>query len=103
YRYSFGVDYILNDRWTLRGGIALDESPIPDEFRTARLPDEDRNWVSFGATWKLRDNFELDFGWAHLFIDDDIPFDDESSTQDRVAGEFEAEADIVGVEIRYQF
>ncbi|HJX57693.1 MAG TPA: outer membrane protein transport protein, partial [Thiobacillus sp.] len=42
YRYSLGANYRLNDKLTLRGGVAFDETPVSDAFRTARIPDEDR-------------------------------------------------------------
>ena len=38
-RYSVGVDYRLNSSWTFRGGVAYDETPIPDaKHRTATYP-----------------------------------------------------------------
>ena len=103
YKYSVGLDYMLNDKWTLRGGVALDETPIPEEFRTARLPDDDRNWLSLGASYQPNDKLSFNIGYAHLFISDDIFFDQTGSTGDRVAGTFEADADILGFEIGYVF
>ncbi len=38
-RYSVGVDYRMNSAWTFRGGVAYDETPIPDaEHRTPTHP-----------------------------------------------------------------
>jgi long-chain fatty acid transport protein len=53
YRYSVGANYHLNDKLTLRGGVAFDETPVSDAFRTARIPDEDRTWLAFGAQYRL--------------------------------------------------
>ena len=36
--FSLGADYKLTDRVTVRGGVAYDQSPVSDKFRTARLP-----------------------------------------------------------------
>lgn len=102
-RYSFGVDWRYSEAWTLRSGVAFDETPVPDEWRTVRLPDDDRTWLSFGATWHLSESTEVDFGYAHLFIDDSIPFAETGSMGDTLAGTYEASADIAGVELRYQF
>lgn len=101
-RYSVGADWAYSDQWTFRTGVAYDESPIPDEFRTARLPGSDRTWLSFGATWHMGSGMELDIGYAHLFLDDDI-FYEESGNFSNISGTFEASADILGAQLRYEF
>jgi long-chain fatty acid transport protein len=70
YRYSVGANYHLDDKLTLRGGLAYDETPVSDAFRTARIPDENRTWLAFGAQYRLSDKSMLDVGYAHLFIED---------------------------------
>jgi len=102
-RYSVGFDYQHNDRWTLRAGIAYDESPVEDQYRTPRLPDEDRTWFSFGATLKQSPNSEWDFAYTHLMMDDDIPLDHTGNQGDRIVGSYDVSANIVGVSYRYLF
>jgi long-chain fatty acid transport protein len=113
-RYSLGVDFDLNETWTLRGGLAFDVSPIPDPVpfggatapspsRTARLPGGDRFWIAFGATYALTDDTQISVAWDHLFLDDDIPFDKSGSLGDRIIGTFEADADIVSLQVSHQF
>lgn len=70
YRYSLGVNYHHSDKLTLRGGVAYDETPVRDAHRTARIPDEDRTWVAVGAQYRLSPKTVLDFGYAHLFVED---------------------------------
>ena len=37
----------------LRTGLALDETPVPNSsLRSPRVPDEERIWLSFGATYR---------------------------------------------------
>lgn len=103
WRFAVGLDWKYNDEWTFRTGYAIDQTPVQDEYRTPRLPDEDRNWLSFGATWKLGEDSEIDFGYAHLFLDDDIPLDKVGSQGDRLVGQYEAAADIFGMEYRIRF
>lgn len=113
-RFSAGLDWKYNPNWTFRMGIAYDESPVVDAWRTPRLPDADRNWLSFGATWQFSKNVEIDFGYAHLFIDKDIPINADQLVRNPGTGEldvslnnmqgtYEAAADIVGFEMRYMF
>ncbi len=68
FRVAIGGSYKPSSAWTLRAGIAYDQSPVPDEFRTPRIPDQDRTWLSFGANWKITQNGSLDFGYAHIFV-----------------------------------
>lgn len=69
-RYSIGTSYRYNENLKLRAGIAYDESPVPDVYRTSRIPDGDRTWLSFGAGYKISPNGRLDAGFAHLFVKD---------------------------------
>ena len=65
---ALGEDYYLNDNWTLRFGTAYDQSPSrSNTYRTNRIPDTDRIWASLGASY-IKDNYQLDFGYAHLFF-----------------------------------
>ncbi len=45
WRIAFGVNYFSSEKWTFRGGIAWDQSPVDDQNRTVRLPDDDRFWL----------------------------------------------------------
>jgi long-chain fatty acid transport protein len=68
FRIAIGGSYKATNAWTLRAGLAYDQSPVPDEFRTPRIPDQDRTWLSFGANWKITPSASLDFGYAHIFV-----------------------------------
>ena len=67
---NIGVDYFYSDKWTFRAGYMFDESPTSDEFRTPRIPDEDRNWFAIGASYKANDHLQLDVGFTHILVDD---------------------------------
>lgn len=69
YFYSIGGEYLLNQDLTLRAGVGFEKSPIVDNVRTPRLPDNDRTWYSVGATYKMPQirGLTLDFGYS--FID----------------------------------
>jgi long-chain fatty acid transport protein len=56
YHYGLGVDYRMNDRWTLRSGIAFDTNPIDDDAdRTADMPIDEQIRYAVGADYN-RDN-----------------------------------------------
>ena len=66
---NIGIDYFLSDKITLRAGYMFDESPTSDEFRTPRIPDEDRNWFAIGASYKYNEKLQLDFGYTYIDVD----------------------------------
>ena len=69
WRGSIGTNYRYNDAWTLRAGIAYDQSPVNSNDRSPRLPDDNRTWVAFGAQYKYNANWAFDVGYAYIFID----------------------------------
>ncbi|MEK7876589.1 MAG: outer membrane protein transport protein [Pseudomonadota bacterium] len=70
WRYSIGANYKPSPAWKFRFGLAYDQTPTNDVDRTARLPDQDRTWVAFGAQYKVSKAGAIDVGYAHEFIKD---------------------------------
>ena len=64
--FSLGGEYQYNDKLTLRGGIGWEVSPVGDDSRSLSLPDDDRLWLSVGATYKKDDKWS--FNAAYTFI-----------------------------------
>jgi long-chain fatty acid transport protein len=68
WRLALGGTYSYSEKLDLRCGIAYDETPIPSAaYRTPRLPDEDRVWLSAGAGYEVFNNAKLDVAYTHLF------------------------------------
>lgn len=79
-RYSIATNYHYNDNLKFRVGFAYDEGPVDNQFRTARIPDSDRKWLSFGVGWQTTPTTKLDVGYAHLFISDSKIDDNQITT-----------------------
>lgn len=74
-----GVEYDVTNSLTLRSGAAWDQTPTNGGFlegqvntvnasnRTARVPDEDRIWLSIGASYDVDDHMTIDAGYSYLF------------------------------------
>ena len=60
-----GVEYRLDERFTLMGGIAYDENPVPEENLGFELPDSDAWLFSAGVRYKHSD--QLEYGVAVLY------------------------------------
>jgi long-chain fatty acid transport protein len=67
---AIGANYQLNDDWLLRTGYANDQSPVTNTYRTARVPDNDREWVSAGFNYRINQDLDVDFAFSYLFFDD---------------------------------
>lgn len=95
--------------WTWRAGAAYDESPVRNaESRSARLPDIDRIWVTFGAGFNPGDDLRIDFGYAHLFMNDakiskTATTGSEDFRRGSLNGSYEASVDILSIEAEYVF
>ncbi|HMA55824.1 MAG TPA: outer membrane protein transport protein, partial [Pseudolabrys sp.] len=68
--FSIGSEYKWSDRLTLRSGVGYEISPITDQVRTPRLPDNDRFWLSVGASWEVWKGFSFDVAYSHLWVKD---------------------------------
>ncbi|MBE1274188.1 outer membrane protein transport protein [Enterovibrio baiacu] len=101
WRYAIGTTHFLNEQWTLRAGLALDESPVPSSHRTLSIPDSERTWYTVGATYQATKALTIDGGFAYLKGDTVTGNETESGT----AFEFEAGGDayIYSVSANYTF
>ncbi|AAZ98549.1 long chain fatty acid transport protein [Thiobacillus denitrificans ATCC 25259] len=98
-RYSLGATWHANEKWSLRGGIAYDEAPVSDRYRTPRIPDGARTWVALGGQYRVSKRSALDFGYAHLFVND--PGLQPSTTT--LDGEYDSAVDIVSAQFTLNF
>ncbi|RUM93571.1 MAG: hydrocarbon degradation protein [Thiothrix sp.] len=102
-RLSMGGNYQLDDKWTLRAGVAFDEEAIPDEkHRTPRIPGNDRWWLSLGAGLNVSKKIHLDFGFAHLFLDD-FAADHTDDNGYSFRGEYSADINIASAQLNWNF
>ena len=66
YRIALGTTYYMDDAWTLRAGIAYDDSPVPATHRSISIPDQDRLWLSTGATYAFNKDASVDVGVSYM-------------------------------------
>ena len=64
-RVALGGTYDVDEKLTLRAGIAYDQASAT-EHASAAIPDTDRMWYSLGATYKFTPNLSVDLGYAYL-------------------------------------
>ena len=64
--YAIGAAYKLNREWTLRTGLAFDQSPTNNVHRSPRIPTGDRTAISFGLAWNPTDDVTVDLAYSYL-------------------------------------
>ncbi len=67
--FSVGGEYAINPSWIVRAGLGFEQTPITDNVRTTRIPDNDRIWYSVGASYKPASMRGLTFDLGYSFID----------------------------------
>ncbi len=104
-RVAMGGEWEFAPRWTLRAGAAYDPTPVPSAaFRTTRLPDADRVWGSIGLGYAFNQRWSVDVGYTHIWLNDSsIDNTTESSIPDTLQGRYEAEVDILGLQVNARF
>lgn len=70
WRFSTGANYHYNEKWMARVGVAYDQTPVADMYRTVRIPDQSRTWLSLGGQYKPSKDTAIDVGYTHLFMKD---------------------------------
>ena len=108
--YGVGAEWDLSDAFTLRAGIAHDESPTNDVTRDARLPDNTRTLYSIGATWHATAALSVDAAFQRINIDDPTvnvtsPFPGSPSPAlgSHLNGEYSGHANLFGLAMQYRF
>lgn len=102
-RYSIGANYHYSEDIKLRAGLAYDEEAISDQLRTARIPGNDRKWVSLGANWKVSPSSSIDVGYAHLFISDASINKNEGAGNGTLTGTYDGSVDILSAQYTHNF
>jgi long-chain fatty acid transport protein len=67
-RYALGVTYDYGTGIKARAGLAYDEAPVQDVLRTARLPDNNRTWLSVGGSYQVNPKLRLDGAFTHILV-----------------------------------
>lgn len=100
-RYSVGATWHTSEKLSLRGGVAYDEAPVSDADRTPRIPDGARTWIAVGGQYRLGKGRAIDFGYAHLFVND--PGLQSKANGTVLTGEYDSAVDILSAQYTHSF
>ena len=103
YFLSAGGEYYPTDKLTLRAGVAVDTTPTYDDTRSPRVPDSTRKWLAFGIGYKATERFEVNAGYAHIFVNKAHIAGVTNATNDRLVGQNDDKGNLLSVSAKYQF
>lgn len=107
WRVAAGASYHYNEQWMSRLGVAYDQTPVPDAYRTARIPDSNRTWLAFGGQYKSSSSSKVDFAYAHLFMNNATIANNQNiagtSANGNLVGTYRNSVDILSVQYAYSF
>jgi long-chain fatty acid transport protein len=107
YRISAGASYHYSDALKLRAGLAFDESPVQSQFRTPRIPDNNRTWLAFGANYKFNPDNSIDAGYTHIFVNNSsinkINDSAVAALRDSLIGSYDNSVDILSLQYTHNF
>lgn len=113
--YAVGSEYQMTPVLALRAGITLDPSPTNAEYRSVRIPTDDRRIYSLGAGWEVSERLVLDFAYSYL---DEVTTSVDQERSDLLASEetggqpvggvsyaadYRNSAHILGTQLTYRF
>ncbi len=104
--FALGAEYQWTPQLAVRGGIGYEKSPITDAVRIPLLPDNDRIWLSAGATYHLTPALSFDLAYSHLFVKDtpvNVVPGNPSFTGVAYVGTVNSHVDIVSLALKYRW
>ena len=100
--HAVGLSYRLNPQWTLRTGIAVDQSPTNNVERSARVPSGDRTIFSVGAGWSPNPDMTIDVAYSYL-QEESVDVNQQSSTRGDYHARYKNSAHGLGASLSYRF
>ena len=102
-RYSVGASYRYTEQLKLRVGSAYDQTPTTNTTRTARIPDNNRVWMSLGANYKLSSSNSFDAAYTHIFVDNAQINQGAGTATGQLQGSYTSSIDIISVQYTHNF
>lgn len=101
--FSLGATYTMDDKNKFHFGVAYDQAPVDDQYRTARIPDSNRYWLSLGYSYDFSPNFQTNIGYTHIFADSASINEASKSNSGNLVGSYDAYVDIISASVVMKF
>lgn len=71
YDLGIGVEYMLNDKWTLMAGYLYTDAGVDPKYMTPSAPELDANTIGAGFAWKALKDLTVNFAVGNAFYTSD--------------------------------
>lgn len=114
WQFNLGGIWQATPEWAFKAGYAYDESPVNEDYVTARIPSNDRHWLTLGAQWAdERSGWTIDVAAGTLIFDGDAEVNEFEYSHDdptgapvnasNYQGEYELDAWSAGIQVSKAF
>lgn len=103
FKLAVGFAHRPGGAWLWRGGLAYDQTPVRDAFRTTRLPDNDRVWLTAGAQFQPSRDWRFDLGAAYIWVRKASIDADGGSSAGRLRGHYDSNTMILSAQAAWSF
>lgn len=100
--HAVGLSYKVSPQWTLRTGIAIDQSPTNNVDRSPRVPSGDRTIFSVGAGWSPNQDMTIDVAYSYL-QEESVDVNHFSATRGTYRARYKNSAHGLGASLSYRF
>ena len=100
--HAVGLSYKVSPQWTLRTGIAIDQSPTNNVDRSPRVPSGDRTIFSVGAGWSPTPDMTIDLAYSYL-QEESVDVNHASDTRGTYRARYRNSAHGLGASLSYRF
>jgi len=105
-----GLEYAVNEAWTVRAGILTHGPAAPDETVTPLLPEGYRNEPTVGFGWKPSSLFEVNVAYQYIAqndrrgrVRDVLPDESDPSVEELNSGLYSFNAHLIGTTLTLHF
>ena len=100
--HAVGLSYKVSPQWTLRTGVAIDQSPTNNVDRSPRVPSGDRTIFSVGAGWSPNQDMTIDVAYSYL-QEESVDVNHASATRGTYSARYKNSAHGLGASLSYRF
>ena len=101
WRTALGIHYRIRPNWKISGGIAYENSNIPNETFEPGIPTSDATWLNAGIKYQWKNTMSLDIAWNHVFFDK-RKLSQTSAFGDTLSGDIDLELDVLLIQFNWE-
>ena len=104
---ALGVSHRYSPHWVLRTGIAHENTALDKDYMVPRVPVDDKWLISFGTTYRLSDNLDIDVSYSYQYFnegDTELSLADANNLfRGSLSAQYDTYSQVLSAGLRYSF